>query len=316
MTTPATTTTMRSELHQAWTAYSQAYGGDGWCSRRMQNFMYQRRYRRTPPSYAWTEMEALERHHPHGGKVPTLWRVQGGVLIVAQIINDDSSSLSEVDWLGEVSNEESLCDPTFFREPWCVVKKCATDGPLLVVGAQRLCPRCGQPWARYPEQRAIQGPGRRTYWESGGYDRGEGATLSCEYQWAKVMNYDYEVSRREYWLQGMSRRDADLAARRKFKNLKKLFEGYLKGDWWFVGVCTYFYAISDIEDFDPEHLDLEALHDLDPLAEDSLWGIESDYQKSYIVECVEDHVHQHLDGVRKTLADRRFFAQPGLPGVV
>ena len=254
-----------SDLRKAWADFRKSYGEDGWWPGLMQRFMQQRGYLSAPhPEYEWTEARSIQRAD-HGNKIDTLWRIQDNVLIVAQIHNDDNS-MSDVSWLGDASNKEGLCVGTYYREPWLAVKKCHTHGHLLVTGAQKTCPLCAAPWAAQPKGRVIRGNARRTYWETGGYDRGEGETLSRQFQWARVENYDYEESRRDYSAWGMTRREADLAARRSFKSLKERYEGYLKGDWWFIGVWTHFYAIEDIEDFDPEDPDIASLRSQDALA--------------------------------------------------
>lgn len=250
------------------------YGGD------VRDFARSRREARAPVDWEFGEEHAVATPSWYKyGKLPTYRWTDGEYRYVVQVVPDFDEGIPEYE--GHLSNKEP--DYNYSRAPWAAWRRCATHGWLLVPGSRTKCPRegCGAVFASGYQQRGLRSPSSRRYWETGGYDRGEGKKKAREYQYGLVSDYDYEDIREHYWLRGLSRHEADVLARQQFKHRVKRLEEYAEGNNWTVGVCAYLYRA----DADCDHC---------PLEEASVWGIESDYEKAYIEETVRDQAAEAL----------------------
>ena len=248
----------------------------------VQHFLWARKsaaQRKYSPEITWSEEYAVSSgFRSLSGKFPTLRWVDGGYRFVAQVLPDDTGI---PDHEGRLT--EKAPDYCLFRTPWVEHKVCPTHGGMLVPGTRRACPRegCGLTLSRGRPLRGLRGSGHRFYWEVGGYDRGEGETKRREYQYGVVSDYDYEDLRGYYWLEGHSRFEADILARRAFAYRKKRLEAYAEGQIWQVGVVCYVYKA----DAECDHC---------PLEEASVWGIESDSVRAYIETTARDQADEAL----------------------
>ncbi len=108
----------------------------------------------------------------------------------------------------------------------------------------------------------------------GGYHRHQGKRATREFNYGHLDYFNYFELRTYYWLEGATRSDADRLAREAFNQRRSRLESWAKGNLGAVGVITYLFPLEEEEEGDT----------LDPLADDSIWGIESDADTSYIIE--------------------------------
>lgn len=240
------------------------------------------RQRRQGPAPAWETSEELAVAHTSWhkyGKLRTYRWTQGEYRYIVQVVPDFDEGIP--DYEGHLSEKEP--DYPYSRQPWAAWRRCETHGWLLVPGSRTKCPRegCEKTFDKSLRQRVLRGPACRFYWETGGYDRGQGQKKSREYQYGHISDYNYEDLREEYWLRGMSRHEADVLARQQFEHRRKRLEDYAEGNRWTVGVVAYIYRA----DAECDHC---------PLEEMSVWGIESDYDKAYIEETVRAQADEAL----------------------
>jgi hypothetical protein len=136
--------------------------------------------------------------------------------------------------------------------------------------------------------RNLKGPDSRHLWRAGVHDRTDGKGKNHrEYRYIVLENYDYDEFREMYWLQGFSKHEADLLARRQFKALVEYMERWGRGDEYNVGVVVTCYA-------DEERTE--------EIGAQSVWGIESS-AGDYFDEVARDLAHQAkaeaLDNLRE-----------------
>lgn len=240
---------------------------------RMQSFKWwlrdQKRFREASMEESWEgAFEDFDRRHGH---VPTFRWTDGEYRYAAQILTDDD---------GQHDFEGSFTDKTpawASYVPWMIQKTCPVHGKSLRMGMQAKCDigECELTLTHSMRPIYPRGPDHRHYWMEGGYHRNEGKSNGREFDYGVVAHYNYFELRSYYWLDGHSKAEADALAREAFKSRKERLERYGSGDLGWVGVITYLLPLEE----DPDKYDSEMV-----LASDAIWGIESDYDLSYIME--------------------------------
>lgn len=129
----------------------------------------------------------------------------------------------------------------------------------------------------------------RQAWKRGVYDRKHGRTWGGrgEYRYIVLTDYDYDAIRRDLWLDGYTRREADELARRDFKARVQRLEKLGRGDDCFVGVRVTVYADDELTD---------------ELGSSAIWGIESDageYFDQVAKDCAQEAVIEAKETLRR-----------------
>lgn len=224
-----------------------------------------------------SEEYAVSRHFQ--GKHPTLRWAEGNYRYVANIVPDGSGDFDE----GHFQNKAP--EGVSYRRPWARTFTCPTHGAITAYGSCKKCPRGGCDAQLTPRTslRSLKLKASRSYWEMGGYKRDK--ARRNEYDYGIVSDISYEDLREYYWLSGYTRFEADLRARQAFESRKERLERWAQGDLGFVGVITYVFPIDEPRDGNP-------------LADHSLWGIESDYDLSYVESIARENGAEALYNLR------------------
>lgn len=217
------------------------------------------------------EEDAFEDFEGRHGRVPTFRWSDGVYRYVAQVLNDEDGRENTE---GEFTDKEPGWVP---HVPWILQKTCPVHGKRLRMGMQGKCDidGCERELEHAMRRLYPRGPDHRHYWMGGGYHRNEGKSNGREFDYGIVSNYNYFDMRDYYWRDGHTRAEADILAREAFKSRRKRLEEYGKGNLGWVGVVTYLLPLEEDEGEADSNRVLE---------QDSIWGIESDYETSYIME--------------------------------